>query len=109
VIVNGRELILRQGFLQALLELERWVGQQSASKGRALVKRIMDFACDIVAPFPLAFPVYYLPAAPARKLRRAVLDRQYALIYEVHEEEIVFVYVYSTYRNPASIALSDLE
>ncbi|WP_375418796.1 hypothetical protein [uncultured Hymenobacter sp.] len=65
MMVSGRELILRQGFLQALLDLEQWTGQHSPRRGRALVRRIMDFACDTIAPFPHAFPAYFLPSAPA--------------------------------------------
>ena len=105
MIVGGRELVLQQGFLQALLELERWAGQQNPRRGRALVKRIVDFAYDVIAPFPLSFPAYIFPTAPARALRRAVLDRQYAVIYEVYDAEIVFVYAYSTYQNLASLEL----
>ena len=109
MIVGGRELVLQQGFLQALLELERWTGQQSPRRGRALVKRIVDFAYDVIAPFPFSFPAYAFPTAPARPLRRAVLDRQYAVIYEVHDTELVFVYAYSTYQNLTSLELPQAE
>ena len=46
MIIGGRELILHQRFVQALLELEKWAGRHDARKGRALVKRIVDFARD---------------------------------------------------------------
>lgn len=72
---------MQQGFLQSLLEMEQWAGQQRSRSGRALVQRIVDFACDVVAPFPFAFPAYFFPTAPARTLRRAVLDRRYAVVY----------------------------
>lgn len=107
MIVSGRELVLQQGFIQALLELEQWAGQKDARRGRALVKRLVDFASDTVAPFPFAFPAYQLPAAPSRALRRAIMARQYAVVYEVSDSEIVFVYAYSTYRNPDFIELPD--
>ena len=109
MIIGGRQLILQQGFLQALLELEQWAGQQNLRRGRALVKRIVDFAYDVIAPFPFSFPAYTFPTAPARALRRAVLDRQYAVIYEVYDAELVFVYAYSTYQNLASLELPPAE
>lgn len=107
MIVGGRELVIQQGFIQALLELEQWAGQKDARRGRALVKRLVDFASDTVAPLPFAFPAYQLPTAPNRALRRAILDRQYAVVYEVSDTEVIFVYAYSTYRNPAFIELPD--
>lgn len=53
--------------------------------------------------------LYTLPTAPARPLRRAVLARQYAVLYEVQEAELVFVYAYSTYRNLNFLELSEPE
>ncbi|SET91177.1 hypothetical protein [Hymenobacter actinosclerus] len=103
--VGGRELVLLQGFLDSLLELEQWAGQRGAREGRELVKRLTDFAFDTIAPFPLAFPVYPFRLAPDRVLRRAVLSRQYAVVYEVHATELVFVYAYSTLRNPDQLSL----
>ena len=103
--VGGRELVLYQGFIDSVLELERWAGREEARKGRMLVRRLMDFAFDTIAPLPLSFPVYSFPLAPTRSLRRAVLDRQYAIVYEVRETEVVFVYAYSTLRNPNTLNL----
>ena len=100
MIVAGRELIFQQRFLDSLLALEQWAGQQNPRAGRALVKRIVDFASDVIAPFPLAFPQYWLPTAPTRSLRRAVFDRRYSIIYEVYETELLLVYVYSTRQSP---------
>lgn len=105
MIVAGRELIMQQCCIQALLELEQWSGPQNPRKGRALVKRLIDFACDIIAPFPLAFPAYSLPTAPDRPLRRAVLDRRYAVLYEARDTELIFVYAYSTYQQLNSLEL----
>ena len=105
MIVGGRQLILQQGFLQALLALEQWAGQHNPRRGRALVQRLVDFSYDVIAPFPFSFPAYTFPTAPARVLRRAVLDRQYAIVYEVHDTELVFVYAYSTHQNLASLEL----
>ncbi len=65
----------------------------------------MDFAFNTIAPLPLSFPVYPFPLAPTRSLRRAVLRRQYAIVYEVREAELVFVYAYSTLRDPNSLNL----
>ena len=107
MMIGGRELILHQGFIQALLELEKWAGRHDASKGRALVKRIVDFACDTIAPLPLSFPAYPFSTAPTRALRRAVLNRQYAVVYEVHETELLFVYVYSTLQNADALTLPE--
>ncbi|MFD2785754.1 hypothetical protein [Hymenobacter rubripertinctus] len=105
MIVGGRELILYQGFIDSVLELEQWAGREQARKGRMLVKRLMDFAFDTIALLPFSFPVYAFPQAPARTLRRAVFDRQYAVIYEVQASEILFVYAYSTFRNPEALRL----
>ena len=99
MIVAGRELVFQQGFLDALHGLESWTNQSNTRSGRALVKRVVDFVSDIVAPFPFSFPAFRLPTAPTRALRRAVLDRRYAVIYEVHETELLLVLVYSTHQN----------
>ena len=99
MIVAGRELVFQQGFLDALHGLESWTNQSNTRSGRALVKRVADFVSDIVAPFPFSFPAFRLPTAPARTLRRAVLDRRYAVICEVHETELLLVLVYSTHQN----------
>ena len=103
--VAGRELVFQQGFLDALHELEQRAGQQNPKAGRALVRRVVDFVSDIIGPFPLSFPGYPLPQAPTRPLRRAVLDRRYAIIYEVHETQLLLVLVYSTYQNPDLLVL----
>ena len=100
MIVAGRELIFQQGFLDALLRLEQWAGQQDPRKGRVLVKRIVDFASDVIAPFPLAFPRYQSLTGSTRPLHRAVLDRRYLIIYEVQETQLLLVYVYSTSQSP---------
>ena len=105
MIVAGRELIFQQGFLDALHELEQRVGQQNPRAGRALVRRVVDFASDVIGPFPLSFPGYQLPQAPHRALRRAVLDRRYAIIYEVQATRLLLVLVYSTYQNPDLLEL----
>lgn len=74
-----------------------------------MVKRITDFACDTIVPFPHSFPTYAFPTAPHRALRRAVLDRRYAVVYEVRDAELVFVYVYSTFRRLETLALPTAE
>lgn len=107
--IAGRELVFQQGFLDALLELEKWAGQQDTRKGRTVVKRVVDFACDIIAPLLLSFPLYVFPAAPACALRRAIIDRWYAVIYEVCETELRLVYVYSTYQNLEWLAVPESE
>lgn len=105
MIVAGRKLVFQQGFLDALHILEQWANQSNPRGGRVLVKRVVDFVSDIVAPFPLSFPAFSLSVAPPRPLRRAVLDRRYAVIYEVRETELLLVHVYSTYQNPDLLKL----
>ena len=105
MLVAGRELVFQQGFLDALHGLEQRANQQNPRAGRALVRRVVDFVSDIIGPFPFSFPSYLLPQIPDRPLRRAILDRRYAIIYEVHETQLLLVLVYSTYQNPDLLEL----
>ena len=101
--VAGREVIFKKAFLDELVSIERFLGRYTAGKGRAFTAAAVDFCCDIIAPFPLAFPVFQESAFSSPAIRRAVFKRNYALIYQVDEEALRFLSIYHTSQNPAEL------
>lgn len=101
--VAGREVVFKQAFLDELSSIERFLGRYAAGKGRAFTAAAVDFCCDIIAPFPFAFPVFQEIPVSSPAIRRAVFKRNYALIYQVEEETLRFLSIYHTSQNPAEL------
>ena len=89
----------RQKFLNELLAVEQYVGQNDARRGRIFTQAVFDFACDIVGAMPEAFPAYTHPLLPQVPLRRALFQREYALLYRVLNQRVIFVFFYHTRRD----------
>lgn len=108
MIRNGRVVTLGDRFVSELALAEKYVGRISAGRGRKFVSDVSVFLFEILAPLPLAFPVYAYPMAPNVNLRRAVFRREYVIIYEVTELEVSFLYFHHTSRNSPDLSfLSD--
>ena len=99
MIRNSRTVTLGEGFLQELELTEKYVGRQVARRGRQLVSAVLDFVLEVLAPLPLAYPVYDYPTAPGLTLHRAVFRKEYVIIYEVSDAEVAFVFFHHTSRN----------
>ena len=94
-----RTLAFGQDFLDELLKVEQYLGRFARRRGRLFTKAVVDFAYETVGPLPEAFPRYQHPLLPDAPLRRAIFRREYALLYRVTDEEVVFVYFYFTRRD----------
>lgn len=100
-----REANLTSAFLDGLAAIQAYHGQFDAARGRQISTAIIDFACDIIGPFPHAYPRYPVRQYPDRDYRRAVFRREYVLIYRVTEAEISFLLVYGTRQRPGELSL----
>ena len=102
-----REVNLTPAFLDELAAIPAYQSQFDAPKGRQLSSAIIDFACDIIGPFPQAFPKHNVRQHPDREYRRAVFQHTYALIYRVTATEISFLLIYNTRQNPSGFSPPD--
>ncbi len=91
---NLREVNLTPAFLDGLAAIQAYHSQFDAARGRQISTSIIGFACDIIAPFPYAYPQHPVRQYPDRDYRRAVFRREYIVIYRVTETEISFLLVY---------------
>lgn len=76
-----REVNLTPAFLDGLAAIQAYHSQFDAARGRQISTSIIDFACDIIAPFPQAYPQQPVRQYPDRDYRRAVFRREYVLVY----------------------------
>jgi hypothetical protein len=102
-----REINLTPEFLNGLAAIQTYQSQFDAAKGRQLSSAIVDFACDIIGPFPQAYPKHPVPQHPDREYRRAIFRRSYVLIYRVTATEVSFLVIYNTNQNPSGFSLPD--
>ena len=102
-----REVNLTPAFLDGLAAIQAYQGQFDALKARELSSAIIDFACDIIGPFPQAFPKHPVRQHPDREYRRAVFRHTYVLIYRVTATETSFLLIYNTKQNPSGFSLPD--
>ena len=100
---NLREVNLTPAFLDGLASIQAYHGQFDEVKSRQLSSAIVDFACDIVGPFPLAYPQYHVSQWSERDYRRAVFRREYVLIYRVTDQEVTFLLIYSARQSPPDL------
>ena len=78
-----REVNLTPAFLDGLAAIQAYHSQFDAARGRQISTALLDFACDIIGPFPQAYPQHPVRQYPERDYRRAVFRREYVLIYRV--------------------------
>lgn len=97
---NLREVNLTPAFLDGLAVIQAYHSQFDAARGRQITSSIVNFACDIIAPFPHAYPRHPVRQYPDRDYQWAVFLREYILIYRVTEAEISFLLVYGVRQRP---------
>lgn len=100
-----REVNLTPAFLDGLAGIQAYHEQFDSVRGRQISTSIIDFACDIIAPFPHAYPQHPVRQYPDRDYRRAVFRREFVLIYRVTEAEISFLLVYGARQRPSDLSL----
>ncbi|WP_035567303.1 type II toxin-antitoxin system RelE/ParE family toxin [Hymenobacter sp. IS2118] len=100
-----REVNLTPAFLDGLAAIQAYHSQFDAARGRQTSTSIIDFACDIIAPFPQAHPHYPVRQYPERDYWRAVFRREYVLIYRVTDAEISFLLIYGARQRPNDLLL----
>jgi plasmid stabilization system protein ParE len=101
-----RDLILRERFLDSLLEIEAYLSQYiSAKKARKFPNDVIGFVSDIIVPNPFAFVKYESRFPENSNVRRAVFKKDYCIVYEVTDEKIEILNIYHTSRDPNEVLL----
>ena len=105
MIVEGKEIILRESFLDSLIEFQNYYGLLNPVKGRKFVKEAYDFTIDIIAPMPYAFVKFSTKLYPNSNFRRAVFKKNHIIVYLVLEHQIEFWEIFHASKNPDAILL----
>ena len=100
-----REVNLTPAFLDGLTAIQAYHGQFDVARGRQITSAIVDFTCDVIGPFPHAYPQYPVRQYPDRDYRRAVFRREYVPIYRVMETEVSFLLIYGAKQQPNDLSL----
>ena len=101
-----RELILRERFLDSLLEIEGYLSQYIGSKkARKFPNDVIGFISGIIVDNPFAFVRYASRFPENSNIRRAVFKSDYCIVYEVTDEKIEILNIYHTSRDPNEVLL----
>ena len=101
-----RELILRERFLDSLLEIEAYLGQYIGSKkARKFPNDVIGFISDIIGNNPFAFGKYESRFPKNSNIRKAIFKKDYCIVYEVTDEKIEILNIYHTSRDPDEVIL----
>lgn len=101
-----RELILRERFLDSLLEIEGYLSQYIGSKkARKFPNDVIGFISDIIVDNPFAFVRYASRFPENSNIRRAVFKSDYCIVYEVTDEKIEILNIYHTSRDSNEVLL----
>ncbi len=106
MIVAGRKVIFKKSFLNNLSKIEQFLGRHQVAKGHAFSAATIDFCCDIIAPFPAAYPAFQRGVDTVESVRRAIFRREYALIYQISPDAVRFLTIYHTRQNPGNRVLA---
>ncbi len=99
-----REVLLRERFLESLIEIEAYLSQyMSLKSARKFSSETIGFITDIIAANPFAFVKYESRFPNNQNVRRAVHKNSYCIVYEVFDERIEILNIYHNSRNPDSI------
>lgn len=107
MIVNDRELIISELFYRQLALIQTYYEQFSPKRSRQLTSKIVSFVTDTIATSPYAFAEYERRKTEQKAYRRAIVLKQYAIIYKVSDEKIIILCLYHTSQNPANIDLGE--
>ena len=101
-----RELILRERFLDSLLEIEGYLSQYIGSKkARKFPNDVIGFISNIIVDNPFAFVRYASRFPENSNIRRAVFKSDYCIVYEVTDEKIEILNIYHTSRDSNEVLL----
>ena len=82
-----KELILKDTFLDNLIEIEAYLSQFISTKNaRKIPTEAIGFISDIIVPNPYAFVKYESRFPKNMNVRKAVFKKRYYIIYEVFDE-----------------------
>lgn len=102
----NRESVLRERFLDSLLEIEAYLSQYIGSKkARKFPNDVIGFISDIIVPNPYAFVQYESRFHENFNIRRAVFKKNYCVVYEVTDAKIDILNIYHTSRDPDEVLL----
>ena len=96
---NGWELVYKDHFLGELALIQTYISQFSAVRARKLTSAIITFTTDKIPLNPYAFAEYEVRKTPEAYYRRAIYRSNYAIIYKIDGEQLIFSDVYHTSRN----------
>jgi plasmid stabilization system protein ParE len=101
-----RELVLRERFLDSLLEIEAYLSQFIGSKkARKFPNDAIGFISDVIVDNPYAFVKYESRFFENDNIRRAVFKKDYCIVYEVTPVTIEVLNIYHTSRDPNGVLI----
>ena len=101
-----RELVLRERFLDSLLEIEAYLSQFIGSKrARKFPNDVIGFISDVIVNNPYTFVKYESHFPENDNIRRAVFKKDYCIVYEVSLEMIEILNIYHTSRDPNDVLI----
>ena len=101
-----RELVLRERFLDSLLEIEAYLSQFIGSKrARKFPNDVIGFISDVIVNNPYTFVKYESRFPENDNIRRAVFKKDYCIVYEVSLEMIEILNIYHTSRDPNGVLI----
>jgi plasmid stabilization system protein ParE len=101
-----RELILRERFLDSLLEIEAYLSQYiGPKKARKFPNDVIGFISDIIVNNPFAFVQYESRFPENSNIRRAVFKKDYCIVFEATDETIEILNIYHTSRDPNEVLI----
>lgn len=103
MITNGWELVFTDYFLEQVALIQEYIAQFSEKRGRQLTSDLMDFVVERIPLNPYAFVEYGVMKTPDGSYRRAIFKHNYAIIYRIDADTLIFLDVYHTSRNKGNI------
>jgi plasmid stabilization system protein ParE len=101
-----RELILRERFLDSLLEIEGYLSQFiGTKKARKFPNDVIGFISNYIITNPYSFIKYESRFPENANIRRAVFKRDYCIVYVVTDKMIEILNIYHTSRDPNEVII----
>ncbi|AQG79964.1 type II toxin-antitoxin system RelE/ParE family toxin [Spirosoma montaniterrae] len=97
--VNNWELLYSDNFLEELAAIQQYVSQFSSVRARKLTSGIMSFTVNKIPLNPHAYVEYTIMKTPDAIYRRALYKHDYAIVYKIQMDSLLFLDVYHTSRN----------
>ncbi len=101
----SRNVILKEEFLDELLEIQAYLEGESLGRGKKFISRIYDFMMDTIERMPFMFQEYPYKLTDDKIYRRAIFESQYVVIYQVLDDAIVILKIHHTSKNPDNIQI----